>query len=94
MLMLLRLKKLSVLLAGILLCSVLVGSGSSAALADESSEGFAFYLEFLKTAAAADDLGDIAPLLPAWWRERYESADEATKAAALERKSKLARDLQ
>lgn len=93
MLKLLGLKKLSGLLASTLICSVFVVSGG-AALADDSSEGFAFYLEFLKTAAAADDLGEIAPLLPSWWRERYESADEATKADALERKSKLAKDLQ
>jgi hypothetical protein len=93
MLKLLGLKKLSGLLASALICSVVVVSGG-AALADDSSEGFAFYLKFLNTAAAADDLGEIAPLLPSWWRERYESADEATKAGALERKSKLARDLQ
>jgi len=93
MLKLLGLKKLSGILVSALICSVFVVSGG-AALADDSSEGFAFYLEFLKTAAAADDLGEIAPLLPSWWRERYESADEATKAGALERKSKLARDLQ
>jgi hypothetical protein len=93
MLKLLGLKKLSGLLASALICSVFfVGGG--AALADDSSEGFAFYLEFLKTAATADDLGEIAPLLPSWWRERYESADETTKADILERKSKLARDLQ
>jgi hypothetical protein len=89
----LRLKKLSGLLASALICSVFVVSGG-AALADDSSEGFAFYLEYLETAAAADDLGEIAPLLPSWWRERYESADEVTRAGALERKSKLARDLQ
>ena len=93
MLKLLGLKKLSGLLASALICSVFV-VGGGAALADDSSEGFAFYLEFLKTAATADDLGEIAPLLPSWWRERYESADETTKADILERKSKLARDLQ
>jgi hypothetical protein len=93
MLKLLGLKKLSGLLASVLICSVFV-VGGGAALADDSSEGFAFYLEFLKTAATADDLGEIAPLLPSWWRERYESADETTKADILERKSKLARDLQ
>ena len=66
---------------------------AAVATADEPSEAFAFYLDYLQTAAHAETIADIAPFMPPWWRARYESADEATQAGALERIRDLGRDL-
>jgi hypothetical protein len=62
--------------------------------ASESSEAFTFYLNYLKTAAAAETVSDVAPFMPSWWRSRYESADSDTQRGAVERLGKLAQDLQ
>lgn len=85
-------KALRVCMVAILSIGLFMG-GSRSAVADESSDAFAFYLEFLKTAAAADTLDDIAGFMPSWWRERYGSADEARKASTLARKKDIAGDL-
>ncbi|WP_282610758.1 hypothetical protein [Pelagibius sp. Alg239-R121] len=87
------LKEISGFVVGAVLCTAVILGGGRVSLADETSEAFAFYLDYLKTAAAAEKIADVAPFMPDWWRGRYESADEATQASALERQSKLARDL-
>ena len=87
------LKGFSHFIAGAVVCAALVSGSGRASMAENSSEAFEFYLGYLKTAAAAEAIGEIAPFMPGWWRGRYETADEATQASALERQSKLARDL-
>ena len=86
------LKTVSGWMSAVVICAAMfLGGGDSHA--EEPSEAFGFYLNYLKTASSADAISDISPFMPSWWRGRYESADESTQSGALERQRKLARDL-
>ena len=81
------------LLVGAILCIGIALGADKSVRAEDPSQAFDFYLEFLKTSAEAQSFDEIAPFMPVWWRTRYESTDEATKASAFEWKVKQARDL-
>lgn len=66
----------------------LAGAASGADLG-----GFGFYQEYLRTAAKAEKLSDVADYMPSWWRSRYASADAESQKAAVERLRKIAAHL-
>ena len=65
----------------------------NAAADSGNSEGFSFYRNYLKIASEAETINDIAAYMPAWWRSRYEAADQQTQTAAVERTRNTALDL-
>ena len=62
--------------------------------AEAEADAFGFYLEFLRVAAAAEEISEISHFMPSWWRRRYEAAGEADQAAVVARTRQLAQDLQ